>query len=196
MLAVAFTGFTSCKNEVNSPGYEFAPDMYRSRSFDYYGENVLGKGENTDTVYTNRLPVKGTIPRGYLPALPTGMGYEEAGLKLKNPLVYSTVVEKQGEALYGKFCVHCHGAAGAGDGAVGLKLPGPPPAYSSGAIKNLSEGKIFYTITFGKNSMGAHASQLTAEERWKLVYYVQKLQGPKESKSDSTKVASADSLKK
>jgi hypothetical protein len=27
--------------------------------------------------------------------------------------------------------------------------------------------------------MGSHASQLTQEERWKLVYYVQKLQGPK-----------------
>jgi hypothetical protein len=34
--------------------------------------------------------------------------------------------------------------------------------------------------------MGSHASQLTQEERWKLVYYVQKLQGPKTVAVDST----------
>jgi mono/diheme cytochrome c family protein len=82
--------------------------------------------------------------------------------------------------IYGKFCVHCHGASGAGDGKVADKLPGPPPAYS-GALKNLSEGKIFHSITYGKGTMGSHSSQLTQEERWKLVYFVQKLQGPKEA---------------
>ena len=35
--------------------------------------------------------------------------------------------------------------------------------------------------------MGSHASQLSVEERWTLVHYVQKLQGPK---------VSADSLAK
>ena len=40
---------------------------------------------------------------------------------------------------------------------------------------------MFHSITYGKGTMGSHASQLTQEERWKLVYYVQKLQGPKET---------------
>jgi len=45
--------------------------------------------------------------------------------------------------------------------------------------------------------MGSHASQLTQEERWKLVYYVQKLQGPKVVVSDSTKtVMASDSTKR
>jgi mono/diheme cytochrome c family protein len=57
--------------------------------------------------------------------------------------------------LYGKFCVHCHGDAGKGDGKVGAKLPGPPPAYD-GALKNLSEGKMFYSISYGKGTMGPH----------------------------------------
>ena len=101
------------------------------------------------------------------------------------PIVYSESVEKDGEVLFGKYCVHCHGATGAGDGKVGAKLPGPPPAYN-GALKNLPEGKIFHSITYGKGTMGSHASQLTQEERWKLVYYVQKLQGPKTVAVDST----------
>jgi mono/diheme cytochrome c family protein len=187
-------GFTSCgKKDVNSPGFEYMPDMYRSPSVEYYGIHVV----NGDTLYNAMTPVKGTIARGYMPYVypNTPDGYEQAGLYLKNPIVYSEAVEKDGEALYGKFCVHCHGATGQGDGKVGLKLPGAPPSYS-GPLKNLPEGKIFHSITYGKGLMGNHASLLTQEERWKLVYYVQKLQGPKASATDSTKTAApADSTK-
>lgn len=179
-------GFTSCgKKDANSPGFEFMPDMYRSPSVEYYGIHVV----NGDTLYNAMTPVKGTIARGYMPYVyaNTPEGYEQAGLYLKNPIAYSEAVEKEGEVLYGKFCVHCHGATGGGDGKVGLKLPGAPPAYS-GPLKNLPEGKIFHSITYGKGLMGNHATILTQEERWKLVYYVQKLQGPKEAAvADSTK---------
>ena len=36
---------------------------------------------------------------------------------------------------------------------------------------------MFHTITYGKNLMGSHASQLNNEERWKVIRYVQTLQG-------------------
>ena len=185
-------GFTSCgKKDANSPGFEFMPDMYRSPSVEYYGTHVI----NGDTLNNAMLPVAGTIARGFMPYVypNTNEGYEQAGLYLKNPIVYSESIEKEGEVLYSKFCVHCHGAIGAGDGKVGLKLPGPPPAYN-GALKNLPEGKIFHTITYGKNAMGSHSSQLTQEERWKLVYFVQKLQGPKTIAADSIKVVAAKDI--
>ncbi|MBS1637751.1 MAG: cytochrome c [Bacteroidetes bacterium] len=195
--ALLVAGFTSCgKKDANSPGVEFMPDMYRSPSLEYYGSQVI----NGDTVYSAMTPVKGTIARGYMPYVypNTADGYEQAGLYLKNPLAYSEKVEKEGEVLYGKFCVHCHGATGGGDGKVGGKLPGAPPAYN-GTLKNLPEGKIFHSITYGKGLMGPHAPLLTQEERWKLVYYVQKLQGPKTTAAaDSSKPAAAvaDSTKK
>ena len=176
-------GFTSCgKKDLNSPGFEFMPDMYRSPSVENYGTYVIGN----DTLNSAMLPVKGTISRGNIPyAYPnTPEGYEQAGLYLKNPIALTFEVEKEGEELYGKFCIHCHGAAGLGDGKVGGKLPGPPPAYN-GPLKNLPEGKIFHSITYGKNSMGNHASILNAKERWTLVHYVQKLQGPKTIAVDS-----------
>lgn len=179
-------GFTSCgKKDANSPGIEYMPDMYRSPSVEYYGTHII----NGDTLNNAMLPVAGTISRGFIPYVypNTVDGYEQAGLYLKNPIAYSELNEKEGEVLYGKFCVHCHGATGAGDGKVGLKLPGPPPAYNA-ALKNLPEGKIFHSITYGKNSMGPHYSLLTQEERWKLVFFVQKLQGPKTVAIDSTKV--------
>lgn len=180
-------GFSSCgKKDANSPGVEFMPDMYRSPSLEYYSTHTV----DGDTMFNAMKPVKGSVARGFLPySYPnTPDGYEAAGLNLHNPLPASNKEqwEKDGEVLYGKFCVHCHGATGGGDGKVGGKLPGPPPAYN-GTLKNLPEGKIFHSITYGKGSMGSHASQLTQEERWKLVCYVQKLQGPKEAPADSTK---------
>lgn len=172
-------GFTSCtKHDSNSPGVEFMPDMYRSPSLE---SNMAYTSLTTgDTLQANRLPVKGTIARGYMPYIYGNdtAGYANAGRFLRNPLASNEANLKQGEELYGKFCVHCHGAAGQGDGLVGGKLPGAPPSYTGAALKTLPEGKIFHSITYGKGLMGAHSGMLTQEERWKLVLYVQKLQNP------------------
>jgi len=165
-------GLTSCADAPNSPGYEYMPDMYRDGVLKYYNTYTIGK----DTLPSAMKPVAGTIARGYMPGIPAGMDYEKAGVYLKNPIAFNDAVLTEGQAIYGKFCVHCHGEAGKGDGKVGLKLPGAPPAYD-GPLKNLPEGKMFYTITNGKGLMGSHASQLSVEERWKVIYYVQKLQG-------------------
>lgn len=184
-------GLSSCgKKDENSPGFEFMPDMYRSPSLEYYQANVV----DGDTLYNAMMPVKGTVARGYMPyTIPnTPEGFEMAQNSLKNPLEPSQreLWEKQGEELYGKYCVHCHGPAGDGDGKVGGKLPGAPPAYKS--IQGLTEGRIFHVITYGKGLMGSHASQLTQEERWKLVTYVQKLQGPAAGSTEEAKTAATE----
>ena len=190
LSGLILAGLASCgKRDENSPGVEFMPDMYRSPSLEYYQTHTV----DGQVEMNAKEPVKGTIARGFLP-YPyenTPEGYEKAGANLKNPLTAKSreEYEKEGEIIYGKFCIHCHGATGQGDGKVGGKLPGAPPAYN-GTLKNLSEGKIFHSITYGKNMMGQHASQLNQEERWKLVYFVQKLQGGHDAAaSDSTKKA-------
>ena len=186
-------GLTSCqKHDPNSPGTEFMPDMYRSPSLE---TNMAYVDMNTgDTLQANRLPAKGSIARGYMPYEYGNdtSGYSNAGKYLHNPLAKTAINLTEGEVLYGKYCVHCHGANGDGDGKVADKLPGPPPPYS-GKLKDLPEGKIFHSITYGKGLMGSHSGQLTKEERWKVVLFVQKLQNPEgvvvannEVKQDST----------
>ena len=52
--------------------------------------------------------------------------------------------------------------AGPGEGSPAAGFP-PPPSYSTGAssrggaMKDLTPGKIFHTITYGVNMMGSHA---------------------------------------
>lgn len=172
---------TSCGKDPKDPGVEYMPDMYISPAYEVYSANP-----NFSDSLTMQEPVKGTIPRGYTffsyPG--TNEGYEAAGRDVVNPLTLTEANVAEGERLYGIFCTHCHGEGGQGDGnlvAIG-KFP-PPPSYSGGnssrggAMKDLSDGKIYHTITYGINLMGPHASQISPEERWKIVMHVHKLQG-------------------
>jgi mono/diheme cytochrome c family protein len=189
VLGCVSIAFTSCdKKDKNSPGVEFMPDMYRSPSLE---TNMAYVSKiNGDTLQANRLPVAGTIARGYMPyPYPnTPDGYEHAKLNAHNPFEKTEKNIKEGEELYTKFCVHCHGGSGQGDGPVGLKLPGPPPPYTAADKINMTEGELFQIITYGKGLMGPHASLVSQAERWKLVLFVQHLQHP-----DGAVTAKADS---
>ncbi len=175
---------SSCTKDPNSPGVEYMPDMYRSPSYETYSANPVLKDS-----MTAQLPVIGTITRGEWPdggsiinALPyaypnTLEGYEAAGASLKSPLDSSAEFATQGKVIFEKMCMHCHGPKGGGDGQlIGTGKFPPPPAYNGGALKDLPEGKMFHTITYGKGLMGSHASQLTKEDRWKVIRYIQQLQ--------------------
>ena len=67
----------------------------------------------------------------------------------------------------------CHGASGDGVGKLveREKFLGVP----SYADRPITEGSVFHVITYGLNSMGSHANQLSAHERWLVVDYVLKL---------------------
>jgi len=187
--------FTSCgRNNPDSPGVEYMPDMYRSPSYEDNSVSPFFANGMTD-----QTPPKGTVPVGFTPdPFPnTPEGWKNASDYLKDPYPATPEVIAQGKEKFEIFCIHCHGKDGMGDGAVAGKLPGPPPAYSSAQLKNITEGEMYQAIEYGKGLMGSHASQLTVEERWKIIRYVQTLQHKGEGQ-DSTKTAAApaDSTKK
>lgn len=181
---------SSCMKDPNSPGYEYMPDMYRSPSYETYSVNP-----NFSDSMTARKPVAGTVSRGEYPYAASAINnlpfnytesnedYTKAGAELSNPIALTPAILADGKVLYEKYCTHCHGATGQGDGKT-VSAGGfpPPPSYSTGmssrggAMKDLTAGKIFHTITYGVNMMGPHASQLNKEERWKITHYVQTLQ--------------------
>lgn len=187
----AMAAMTSCaEGDPQSPGVEFMPDMYRSPSL----ETNMEQSYMGDTMMTNRMPVAGTIARGYMPEMYTpadSNGYEMAGANLKNPVPMSAGAVAEGKELYTKYCVHCHGPSGMGDGAVGQKLPGPPPPYTNPPLMALTDGKMYYSITFGRGMMGPHGPLLTQEERWKVIHYIrrelQKIGVTQEAPQDSLK---------
>ena len=192
----------SCANDdPKKPGNEYMPDMYRSPSYETYSENP-----NFADSMTARQPVAGTVARGDAiytdfdrlpyPYANTPEGYEEAGVKLHNPLEKTPENMAEGKRLYENYCTHCHGATGQGDGLVVQRNGPKPPAYNSDALKNLPEGKMFHTTQWGKNMMGSHASQLTPTQRWKVIMYVQTLQAVPSATAAKTDSTSAVATKK
>ncbi len=169
---------TSCDSK-RSTGWEYAPNMYEHIAFDPDQKNPNFKDGKTA-----QLPPAGTTPVGFVrfDYPNTKAGYDQASLEVTNPLAATPQNLADGKALFTTFCSPCHGVTGQGDGIVTAHGFGPPPSYSKGqssrggAMKDLTDGKIYHTITYGVNAMGSYASQLAPEERWKVVQYVHHLQ--------------------
>jgi len=169
---------TSCKDK-RSTGWEYAPNMYEHIAFDPDQKNPNFKDGKTAQV-----PPAGTTPVGFVrfDYPNTKDGYELAGAEVKNLLAQTKDNMADGQILFEHFCSPCHGVKGMGDGLVTQHGFPPPPSYSTGqssrggAMKDLSDGKIYHTITYGVNAMGSYASQLNPDERWKVIMYVHHLQ--------------------
>jgi mono/diheme cytochrome c family protein len=169
---------TSCKDK-RSTGWEYAPNMYEHIAYDPDQPNPNFKDGKTA-----QSPPAGTIPVGFVTFdyANTKDGYEKAGVEVKSTLPQTTENFAEGQVLFEHFCSPCHGMAGQGDGLVVAHGFPAPPSYSKGqssrggAMKDLTDGKIYHTITYGVNAMGSYASQLAPEERWKVIMYVHHLQ--------------------
>jgi len=179
VIAVAATVLISSCNDKRSTGWEYAPNMYEHIAYDPDQKNP-----NFADGKTAQVPPAGTIPVGFVKFdYPnTKDGYELAGTEVKTMLPQTQNNYAEGKVLYMHFCSPCHGETGQGDGTVVAHGFPPPPSYSKGqssrggAMKDLSDGKIYHTITYGVNAMGSYASQLSPEERWKVIMYVHHLQ--------------------
>ncbi len=190
---VVIAALTGCTSDPNSPGLEYMPDMYRSPAVEayvdygqdpyYFDNDTVVAQRNTQSA---KLPPEGTIPFSSDPAKArfnfpypypnTPEGYELAGVEVKSPIPMTAETVEKGKVLYTKFCLHCHGDKGMGDGKVVSVGNHPPPQAYNGPLKELPEGKMFHTLTHGKGMMGSHASQMTKEERWLVIQYVKYLQ--------------------
>ena len=127
---------------------------------------------------TEQPPVPGTVPRGFQPFHygPDPAEADRAGRDLKNPFQPTSENLTRGQYIFSNYCAVCHGATGAGDGPIIPKYPNPP-AYQTEKSKGLPDGTMFHVITLGRTNMPAHAAQVSADDRWKVILYIRKLQG-------------------
>lgn len=169
----------SCNTDSTTPGYTYFDDMYQSPSLETYEPSaIFANGLSA------QLPVEGTVPRGYHPyeyANSTD-GYESARMGLMAPEEFmGELALEEGEDLYNIFCDHCHGEKGDGNGPLVMqeKILGVP-SYAASRLPDITPGSMYHVIMHGKGIMGSHASQLTYDERWKIIRYVVKLREDQE----------------
>ena len=186
----------SCTAGVDDTGLEYAPQMYHSTPYepltqiqddgagnwlDSNDEDGHGEFYNSNPYnqfkMNMREPVANTVRRGQ--PLPVRLGkddLEEAAATLENPFpTDDESVVKQGKVLYDSYCKHCHGEKGNGDGLVAEAYAGVAN-LNGAAYLEITEGHIFHVITFGKGLMGAHGSQVSPDDRWRIARYVKELQ--------------------
>jgi len=169
LLAACNTGENHRK-----PGRIYMPDMYESRAYEFYNPRLAGL-----------KPVEGTVKRGELLPYHVKEGDTALANTIKNPLTNITEADlAEAKRLYNIYCGICHGTNLDGNGPLYKGGEGPYPAApanlaAGGPKAHLTQGRLFYVMTYGWNTMGSYASQLDREQRWKIAAYIKSVQGEK-----------------
>jgi len=179
LLKIAFVlgivvSFSSCKDNLK-PNYQYMPNMYESVAYETYSESDAFNSPSGLKGKEGQIPAEGSIKRGFVPyEIPnTTEGYDFSKTITTSPLDGIAVDMKKAEELYGIYCAICHGETGNGMGKLVKqeKLLGVP-SYKD---RQVTVGSIFHVETYGLNSMGSYANQLSQQERWMIAAYVLEL---------------------
>lgn len=189
--------FIGCKDK-RDPGRVYMPDMAYSRAYESYALRdsaifTMDPNAAGHKIFYNNLSPAGTIKRGEL--FPFNVPNDSNGLinlsaLVKNPLepMNGKELEEAGR-LFNINCAVCHGAKGEANGPLAPKIGGVKSIIA--ASPGYSDGRIFFVMNYGQNNMGSYASQLSREQRWRIVQYIRTLE-PKAATAE-TATAKADS---
>jgi mono/diheme cytochrome c family protein len=97
---------------------------------------------------------------------------------------------ERGQERYNIYCAVCHGYSGYGDGlvtrrALNLNVQGKAAwtqtkSLHDPAVVDQPIGRLYDTITNGRNSMGPYRAQIPEADRWAIVFYLKALQATNE----------------
>lgn len=174
-----------CSDIKRKPGSVYIPDMAYSRAYETYADqsNLAEKG-----IHYTSMPVAGTISREEEVPFPIAKDAPGdttnyvASKQVKSPIdSLSAKDEAEAERLYLIHCGICHGAQLNGNGPLYKDGTGPYPVAPRNLIADpvvsvMPEGQMFYSVAYGRNLMGAYASQLSRKQRWQVIRYIKNKQ--------------------
>lgn len=204
LIVTTVIAVVSCSSK-REPGRIYMPDMAYSRAYESYAlrDSAIFTTNPADAghkIFYNNLPPAGTIKRGDL--FPFNIAHDMTFstidsnqaligqlAALKNPLGPLTTADSiETSRLFNINCAVCHGAKAEANGPLAPKLGGVKSIIA--ASPKFSDGRIFYVMEYGQNNMGSYASQLSREQRWRIVQYIRTL----EPKTAATPAAAKDSV--
>ena len=94
-----------------------------------------------------------------------------------NPIAADNASQQRGEEIYITSCIDCHGEDERGDGLAASRLNLKPSDFRAEHVKDLSDGELFYIITYGlSDSTMRPMGFFDEEKRWHLVNYLRTFQ--------------------
>ena len=92
---------------------------------------------------------------------------------LVNPVKPTPESQAQARKMYGYDCAVCHGENGNGKGDLAADMKPPLKDYTDpAALKDLTDGEIFYIIQNGKGQMTGEGDRLNTASTWNMVILV------------------------
>jgi mono/diheme cytochrome c family protein len=92
--------------------------------------------------------------------------------KMKNPVKATKASIQRGKEIYEKKCALCHGVKGDGKGPASAGLNPKPTNFKDSHGEKMTDGEHFWKITTGRGGMPSFAKDLTEEERWHVINYI------------------------
>ena len=78
----------------------------------------------------------------------------------------------KGKKMYGIDCLMCHGKDGDGKGDMGGDYKNIPDFTNPDALKNRTDGELFYVTRKGKGEMPPEDNRAKDDDIWNMVNYV------------------------
>ena len=186
IATVSILGFRSDK--FKKPPVWVFPDMDIQAKYTPQGKNSFFPDQRDD-----RPVVPGTVGRGYGWEVKSVFEEDFSYPAAENPAMYSGKKDngdwyvgfplevdqnlmKLGQQKFEIFCAVCHGQTGDGMGITKQYGMAATPTYHDDQKRDMTEGRMFNTITYGRNTMGSYGAKLNPKERWAIIAYVRALQ--------------------
>jgi hypothetical protein len=185
-LGAAVVGIAGFPGRLSrKPPIEVFPDMDRQaklrpqKPFDFFPNGVSSQLPPAGTIARSEPieTVSGAIYRFEDSPVNTGKISGTTNFIETNPLPVNGILLARGHERFDIYCAPCHGKLGDSNG-ITKKLALMPAVANlhDKRIVEMTDGEIFNTITFGKNTMGAYGPIVPTEDRWAIVAYLRALQ--------------------
>lgn len=125
-----------------------------------------------------RTPPRGAVARDAVIGQPMlTKGVDQGQYATAIPVPIDAAMMDQGQAHFDSYCAPCHGVLGDGRSIVGDRMElRRPPSIVNQEARTLPPGRVMEVITDGYGFMRSYASDLTVQERWAVVAYLEALQ--------------------
>jgi len=98
----------------------------------------------------------------------------QAATALPDPITPAML--RQGQTLYGVYCLPCHSPVGDGDGRIVQRGFPAPPSYHSDRLRDAPDRHLYDVISNGFGVMAAYGNRIEPADRWAIVAFVRALQ--------------------
>ena len=93
--------------------------------------------------------------------------------RLVNPIKPTAEAQVRAKKVYEYDCAMCHGPNGNGKGDLAAEMKPPLKDYTDpAALKDMSDGELFYVIKNGKGQMPSEGDRAKTDDLWNMVVLV------------------------